>query len=206
MSIVRAVLFDFGGVLLRTEDRAGRRKWEARLGLPEHGLEEAVFNGDDARRASLGELPESAVWQAVAQRFKLDSDQLAELQNDFWSGDRLDEELIHFLRGLRPRCQTGLLSNAWSGARAAFTEKYGLGSAVDVMIISAEIGVAKPDPRIYHLAAQALGVLPAEAVFVDDFPQNVDGARAIGMNGIQFVSTRQVVKELGDLLADGGAR
>ncbi len=201
MSSVRAVLFDFGGVLVRTEDRSGRRKWEARLGLPERGLEETVFNGEASQRASVGAAPESAVWQSVAERLGLNPAQLAELQRDFWSGDRLDEELVRFLRGLRPRWKTGLLSNAWIGARAAFSGRFGLGDAVDAMIISAEVGVMKPAARIYHLAAEALGVQPAEAVFVDDFTQNVEGARAVGMNAIQFVSTPQVVRELQKLLS-----
>jgi putative hydrolase of the HAD superfamily len=203
MSGLRAVFFDFGGVLLRTEDRTGRRKWEARLGLPERGLEEAVFNGEAARRASVGELPESAVWQSLAQRFGLDDSQLEELQHDFWAGDRLDDELVHFLRGLRPRHKTGVLSNAWTDARTAFTQKYGLSSAVDALIISAEVGVMKPDARIYRLAAEALGVLPEEAVFVDDSAQNVQGARAAGMKAVQFVSTAQTVKEVRQLLDDG---
>ena len=203
MSGLRAVFFDFGGVLLRTEDRAGRRKWEARLSLPERGLEDAVFNGEAARRASLGELPESAVWQSLAQRFGLDDSQLEELQHDFWAGDKLDDQLVHFLRGLRPRYKTGVLSNAWTDARTAFTEKYGLSSAVDALIISAEVGVVKPDARIYRLAAEALGVLPEEAVFVDDSAQNVQGARAAGMKAVQFVSTAQTVKEVRQLLDDG---
>ena len=203
MSPVRAVLFDFGGVLVRTEDRSGLRKWEQRLGLPEVGAEEAVFNSEAGRRASLGAVPEAAVWAEVARRFQLDQASLVEFQRDFWSGDRLDRELVGYLTGLRPRYLTGLLSNAWSGARAAFTETFGLGEAVNVMIISAEVGVAKPAARIYHLAAQALEVRPEQAVFVDDFPQNVDGARAIGMNAIQFGTRAQALADLQTLL--GGA-
>jgi HAD superfamily hydrolase (TIGR01509 family) len=57
---------------------------------------------------------------------------------------------------------------------------------VDDILISAEVGLAKPDPRIYRLAAERLGVRPDEAVFVDDFAANVEGARAVGMRAIHF--------------------
>ena len=193
---IRAVIFDFGGVLVRTEVQSGRQKWEARLGLPEGGLARAIYWSDVSVRACLGQIPEERMWQHVAATIGLEAEQLDELRRDFWADERLDVGLVDFLRQLRPRYKTAILSNAWSGARAAFTQAFGLDRVVDEMIISAEEGVAKPVPRIYHIAAERLGVQPDEAVFVDDLAENVEGARAVGMKGIQFKSTTQVITKV----------
>jgi putative hydrolase of the HAD superfamily len=199
---IRAVIFDFGGVLVRLHDPAGRRVWEARLGLDGPDLAQIVFDSSVAERATIGHLPESAVWAHVAATLGLGQAELSEFRHDFWAGDRLDAELAAFARGLRPRHRTAILSNAWDGARRIFTQVYGLDRVVDLMVISAEVGVAKPDPRIYHLALERLGVQPHEAVFVDDMEENVAGARQVGMWAVRFESTDQVIGEVRGLLDD----
>jgi putative hydrolase of the HAD superfamily len=190
------VIFDFGDVLFRTEDPSGHRKWEQRLGLPEGGLTSIVFESEVANRSMVGEATEADVWEHVAATFDLNDEHLRELWRDFWSGDRVDAELVRFLGGLRPRYKTAILSNAWPGAREVFTQVLGLGDVVDEMIISAEEGVAKPDARIYHIAVGRLGVQPEETVFVDDMAENVQGARAVGIRSIQFKSTEQAIAEV----------
>ena len=155
---IKAVVTDFGGVLVRTEDPRGRQKWEEILGLRPGDLAHEVFESGAAVRATTGEVPESAVWQSVGSAYKLDESQLRQLQVDFWSGDQLDSLLVDFLHSLRPRYKTAILSNAWSGARRAFTQSYHLDEAVDQIIISAEEKLAKPDQRFYQLAADRLGV------------------------------------------------
>ena len=199
---IRAVIFDFGGVLVRTEDQSGRRKWEARLGLAEGGASKVVFGSDASDHASMGQLPESAVWEHIAAALRLNDEQLREFERDFWGGDRLDAELVHFLRSLRPRYKTAILSNAWSGGRRAIAEMFGLNEAVDAIIVSAEEGVVKPDARIYQTAAARLGVRPEEAIFVDDLLENVQGAQAVGMRGVYFQNTGQALAEIGHHLGE----
>jgi epoxide hydrolase-like predicted phosphatase len=204
---IRAVIFDFGDVLLRTEDPSGRRKWEKYLGLPQGELSRLVFESDVADLSMVGKATEADVWKHVAATFSLNDDQLRELQHDFWSGDRIDARLVEFLRDLRPRYRTAILSNAWPGARAVFTQTLGLGDVVDEMIISAEEGVAKPDTRIYRIAVRRLGVQTEETLFIDDLAENVRGAQAVGMRGVQFTSTEQTItavkKYLGFLIQGG---
>ena len=170
--------------------------------MPEGSLDAVVFHSPIAARASVGELPEAAVWAHLADRFQLSADQLKEFRRDFWIGDRLDTVLVEFLRATRRKMKTAILSNAWSGARKVFEQDFGLGEVVDAMIISAEEGIAKPDARIYHLAAERLGVHPAEAVFVDDFAENVHGAVAVGMQAVWFRDTAQALAEVRELTGD----
>jgi epoxide hydrolase-like predicted phosphatase len=128
---------------------------------------------------------------------------LAELQRDFWSGWQLDTVLVEFLRDLRPRYKTAILSNAWPGTRGLLTDLLKPNQFVDEMIISAEEGVAKPDQRIYQIAIERLEVQPEEAIFVDDLAENVQAARAYGMQSIQFRSTRQAIAEVKNILMGG---
>src|SRR5262245_50691225 len=115
--MLRALIFDFGGVLVRTEDWSPRQRWETRLGLAERALDAAVFGSEAARRASRGENSVAEVWADVARALQLDAAQLDECRRDFWSGDRLDTELVALIAALRPRYKTAILSNAWSDAR-----------------------------------------------------------------------------------------
>ncbi len=193
---IRAVIFDMGGVILRTEDQSGRRKWEKRFGMEPGKIADLVFGSDVAWAATIGEQPEAAVWKYAGHALKLSDAELDEFQRDFWSGDRVDMELVQFLRRLHPRVKVGILSNAWDGARAVITGRYGLGDVADTLVFSAEERMAKPDPRIYRLAAERLGIRPEEAIFVDDVLENVEVARSVGMYGIQFKNTTQTVAEI----------
>ncbi len=199
---IRAVIFDFGGVLVRTEDQAGRARWERRLGLAEGTLADKVFDSEVSRLAGVGRATTEEVWAAVAREHGLGDEDLRQLQEDFWSGDVLDAQLVDYIKGLRPRYRTGILSNAWLDAREFFVGYYGLGDVVDKIVVSAEEGIAKPDPRIYRVAAERLGVDPSEAVFVDDMPRNAEAARAVGMCGIHFRSTDQAIADIEKCLND----
>jgi HAD superfamily hydrolase (TIGR01509 family) len=194
--MIKAIVFDFGGVLVRTEDHTGRRQWEARLGLGEHELDRLVFDSDVSIRATLGDAPDSDVWDNLAVALKLPPDQIETLRSDFWAGDRLDQDLLALLASLRPRYKTAILSNAWSGSRDIIARRYGLERAVDTIIISAEERLAKPDPRLYELVARRLDVEPAEAVLVDDYLSNVEGARATGWQAIHYQAGLNVRTEL----------
>ena len=194
--MLRAVVFDFGGVLVRTEDHTGRRQWEARLGLGERALDRLVFDSGVAIRATVGDVPDSAIWEDVARTLKLAAEQVDVLRRDFWAGDKLDPDLVAMLASLRPHYKTAILSNAWSSGRETIARLYGLDQAVDTIIISAEEGLAKPDPRLFQLVTERLGVKPEEAVLVDDFLDNIDGARAAGWQAILYRSSLDVRAEL----------
>lgn len=193
---IRAVVFDIGGVLLRTQDRGYHRKWEAALGLAEGRLVKKIYVSEISRLATLGQASVDDVWQYVALTFRLNAEQVEELQRDFFATETIDQDLLTFLSSLRPRYRTALLSNAWPGARELHNQRYRLCDAVDEMIFSAEEGLAKPDPAIFTLAAQRLDVQFSEMIFIDDWPPHVEEARALGMYGIVFENTAQVINDV----------
>lgn len=195
---IQAIIWDFGGVLVRTEDFAERDALALELGLTPHELAMRIFDGEHRHQAQLGSVDGEVYMQEVAAEFGMD---VAELHARFFGDDRLDEELMAYLRGLRPRYQTALLSNALSTLRSAITDRFPILDAFDVVIISAEVGLVKPDAAIYELALKRLGAQPAEAVFIDDFAENVEGARQVGLRAIHFQSRQQALGELDALLA-----
>jgi putative hydrolase of the HAD superfamily len=105
------------------------------------------------------------------------------------------------MRSLRGRFKVGLISNAFSGLRPWIVEKK-FADVFDAMIISAEVGIMKPDARIYRIALEKLGVDASESVFLDDFSENVEGAQAVGMQAIHFTQPDQALEELKQLLSN----
>jgi len=198
---IRAVFFDMGGVIGRTMDRAPRTRLAERLGMSYAQIARAVFENESSLRASLGEISPQEHWANVVQQLGLPAEEIDRVRDEFFGGDQLDLDLINYIRSLRPRYRTGLLSNAWSDMRAYLVREK-IDDAFDEMIISAEVGMMKPDPRIYQLALERLKVEPGEAVFVDDFAINVEGARAVGMHAVQFTAPDKMAEELNRLLCD----
>src|SRR5690349_1663925 len=98
--MIKAVVFDFGGVLMRTSDPAGRREWEARLGLPAGGLERVVHGSDHWIEAQHGRLTPDAYWQWVADRLKMSAADIPQLRTDYFRDDHLDPDLIHLIKTL----------------------------------------------------------------------------------------------------------
>jgi epoxide hydrolase-like predicted phosphatase len=199
---IKAVIWDLGGVLVRTGDWNPRFKWEKHLGLERMELTDMVFNSPVAQAASIGQAQADDIWQWIGRELNLSAHELENLRTDYWSGDEVDYGLIDTIRSLKGDYQTALLSNAWPNLRPAIEERWKFKDAFDVMVISAEVGVVKPDPRIYQHTLSALEVEPAESVFIDDFIENVEGARAVGMRAIHFQHPDQALDELNQLLSD----
>jgi HAD superfamily hydrolase (TIGR01509 family) len=198
---IGAVVWDAGGVLVRTIDQAPRRAWEARLGLELGGLERLVFRNEVAQQAAVGRGGWPEVWAWVGAHAGLSDSDRAALAHDFFSGDRLDQELAAFIRGLRSRLRTGLLTNAFRSARDEITQHWKISDAFDAIVVSAEEGFVKPDPRIYRAALERLDVAAHQALFIDDVEENVAGARSVGMQALLFVTTAQATEDVGRWLA-----
>lgn len=194
--MIRVVIFDVGGVLIRTPDRSSRLAWEHRLNLAEWESEEIVFNGEMGTKAQLGEVSDEALWRWVGRRLALSKSQLGEFRRDFWSGDVLDVKLVNAIRGLKPRYQTAIISNATDALRDSLTNTYPIADAFDLIVVSAEERIMKPDHEIYERALRKLGRPAEEAVFIDDNPGNIAAARELGMTTILFKPTLDLRLEL----------
>jgi epoxide hydrolase-like predicted phosphatase len=201
---IKALLWDIGGVLLRTADRTPRTHLAERLGLSYSELENLVFNSEMGRKAQLGQASTSELWEWVANALQQPPDSIPQLRRTFFGGDVLDTDLVDYIRRMHGPYRTAILSNNLDNARRLVNETWQMGDAFDHLTISAEVGVMKPEARIYHLTLEALGVQPGEAVFVDDFAHNVQGAQAVGMHAVHFRTPQQAIEDLEAILASQG--
>ena len=196
---VRAVFFDLGGVILRTEFQAPRQHLAERLGVEYEDIVRLVFDSPTSQQASVGAISSEAHWAAVTKRLGRPVDEADTIRREFFAGDVIDREMLDFLRELRPRHYVGLISNAWPDMRAYIQEQR-FDDAFDHMVISAEVGVMKPDARIYQIALERARASPKEAVFVDDFYENIQGCEKVGMRGIHFKDPETALKQLKKIL------
>lgn len=196
--MIKAIVLDIGGVLLRTEDPTSRKILEKKYGLSPNGVHDLVFNSEPAHQSTIGLVNSDAVWQHVAERLSLSPQALEEFQNEFWLGDKLDTSIIQFLQECRPLYKTVLLSNAWLGAREIFAKHYGLreGKTVDKILISSELGVAKPDPQIFQILVDTIACGFSEILFVDDFIENIRAAKALGIETIHYQNGINLICEI----------
>ncbi len=199
--MIKAVIFDIGGVLSRFERTTQRTRWEQRLGLAEGTLERTIFSSAVAQRGFVGQATDQEVWDDFGARYNLNRAELDTLYQEFWQDAEWDELLLAEIRKLRVRYRTGVISDALPGARYEPRVAANVNADLfDVIVISGEEGVRKPAAEIFDRTLAKLGVQRAEAVFVDDNPKIIEGARALGLHGILFETRAQVLTELQQLL------
>ena len=217
---IKAVVFDIGGILEvipEGGDPTARfpqmlARWERRLGMAPGALTEAI-SALDARLLSagkdgalgtcsydewVGELRAVTGWDAAT------TDAFMDEHWETYIGEP-NVELTAYFTSLRPRYRTAFLSNSFVGAREREQAARGFEDMADLIIYSHEVGVAKPDARIYALTCERLGVHPAEMIFLDDAPPNVAAAHDFGIHGILFQGNAQAIREIEALLAAHGA-
>ena len=209
---IRAIVFDIGGILEVTPRHddptadfpALHARWEAKLHLQPGELDRRIRDLDVKLQAmgkdgGLGTCTEEE-WLAElhSATVGMTQEQFDAYIHDFWDVycGQPNEELIAYFRSLRPRYQTALLSNSFVGARREERQRYHFAEMTDLIIYSHEVGLAKPDPRIFQLTCQRLDVQPAEMVFLDDSPTHVAAARDLGIHAILFRDNAQALADI----------
>ena len=192
--VIRAVVFDIGGVLEITPDLGVHRQWEARLGLPAGDMDARM--SDVWRGGSIGTITSDDVHEALKDRLGLDAQALAQFLADLWREylGTANTELIEYARRLRPRYRTGIVSNSFVGAREREQAAYGFEDLVEEIVYSHEAGFSKPDPRIYALICTRLNVPPEQMIFLDDVEMCVAGARDAGIHAVLYQDNAQAMR------------
>jgi len=195
----RGLLVDFGGVLT-TDVFASFREFCVAEGLLPDTVRDR-FMKDPMARALLADLETGRVTEG---EFESKFAAVLELERSDGLIDRLfagmgpDETMLDAVRAAkRAGVRTGLISNSWGHGRydrTLFPELF------DGVVISGDVGLRKPDPRIYELGAESVGLPPSACVFVDDLPGNLKPARELGMATVHHVRAEQTISELEDVL------
>ena len=205
----RGLIVDFGGVLTTSIADAFRAFCE-REGLDRDRLGAMLrdsYRTDDpaslVARVEVGAISDEDFERelAVVLSEGLQEPLVAEgLVERMLGGVKPELRMIETVRAARERgTATALLSNSWS-SRQYWIDGYQPDELFDAVVISGEVGMRKPDPRIFLLAAERLGLEPADCVFVDDFRENVEAAERVGMHGVFHDDPDRTIPELDRLL------
>lgn len=210
MEELDAAIFDLGGVLT-TPILASFQQFEESLGVPV-GTLVRVFRRDyskteaanDFHLLETGQITEVEYYRRLEELIREETEVDVRLGDDpmairrgLFGGIRRNDEMIDAVRRIAAHYRTGLLTNnvkEWGGWREYYPQ-----DLFQVVVDSSEVGLRKPDPAIYRLTCERLGVEPARAAFVDDIPDNVEAARTFGLRAIHFTDTERTIEELTSL-------
>ena len=193
---IKAIVFDIGGVLEITPNLGIDEQWEKKLNLKTGELYERlreVWKG-----GSLGTISIQQVHEDFGRLMKWDETQVNAYMDDVWREylGTLNVELADYFRSLRPKYKTAIISNSFVGAREKEAEHYQFDTICDFIIYSHEVGLSKPDPRIFALACERLGLQPNEIIFVDDHADVYASAVEMGMHCFEFNDNAQIIAEI----------
>jgi putative hydrolase of the HAD superfamily len=196
---VRALLVDFGGVLT-TNVFESFRAFCRDEGLDADAFLDLVRNDEDTRaelrQLETGQLSEDEFGERLGRRLGVERSE--GLVERLFARIAPDDEMVAAVRTARGSgVRTALVSNSMGSGRYdrdSFPELF------DAVVISGEVGIHKPQPEIYSLAAQRLEVPPEECVFVDDLRENCQGAEAVGMTAVLHRGAERTLPELERLL------
>jgi putative hydrolase of the HAD superfamily len=196
----RALIVDFGGVLTTNVFESFRAFADAE-GIDRDAVKKLFRERGEGldllRRLERGELdiPE------FEQRFGplLGVRETSGMVERLFAGVQADEAMVEAVRAVKVAgVPTGLISNSWGGT--SYDRVRDPAELFDAMIISGEVGLHKPEPEIFRLGAERLGVAPGACVFVDDLRENCEGAEAVGMTAILHRGAEGTIAELERLL------
>lgn len=195
-SDIKAIIFDMGGVLVKTVDQASRSHLAQQFGLSYQDLDQLVYGSDTAQQATRGEISELEHFENVLDKLGVPNDDVMKFKEMFWGGDALDLELVEFIRSLKDNYKMGMLSNAMSETRRWLENKYDFLHLFNVVFFSAEQKKAKPDPLFYLAILKQMDVKAQETIFIDDFIENIEAADKLGMKTVLYKSTPQAIAEI----------
>jgi HAD superfamily hydrolase (TIGR01509 family) len=203
--VIRAVVLDIGSVLETIDDTVFPAPFELRHGLPAGAVHAAAASlpGD----AGKGELTEAQIHAHWQRHLALSDVQAAELMADYWRWyvGTLDQDLFDWFADQRPARKAGILSNSGPGAREA-ERCWGFEEITDDIVYSHEVGLLKPDPRVFALTAERLRVRSDEIVFLDDVPGHVEAARQAGWHAVLHRTTAESIREVERIIEEQSLR
>ena len=196
--MIKHIVFDVGNVLLTWQPSHVVSKL-----FPEKNAMEftqALFKSPPWYDLNLGKITESEVLQIYHQTLGIDHEKLRRLLNEVKNSFSPVDNSLELLSSLyQSDYVLYALTDNVREIMSYLKSKYNFWDKFKGIVVSADVGYLKPAPEIYNHLLSVHDINPKEAVFVDDHLPNVDGARRVGMQGIQFINAKQCIDELSQL-------
>lgn len=199
--MIKAVIFDVGGVL---QLEKGRSKDDIHKGIHEAVARffdldlDTWFDAIDSVYAKSieGTIRENKVFRIIAKNVNISVRKLQEVifkayENNF----KRNDGLFDFAWKLKKKHKIAILSDQWHASKKVLIKNEDA-KRFDAVVISCDVGMRKPNPKIYKLVLKRLGLKPEETVFIDNRDWNTEPAEKLGMKTILFRNNKQTFKEL----------
>jgi len=201
---IQAVIFDVGGVLDVPADlvaeEADRVELAAGLGLELEEMWRLFYDSDAWRLARVGQITDQEFWDRNLTPFGItDPAAQAAFAERTFAHKEVNPAMRALLDDLRGRMRLAIISNATETLEAILAEQYRVAPYFEVIINSARVGAAKPDPEIFQMALERLGLRPEQTVFIDDREHNVEAAAEMGIHATLFTDVAALRSFLGGL-------
>lgn len=194
--MIRAILFDWGGVFNpQHETLHGYHAVAQRFGYTPADFYAHLYSGDAWQQARVGALTSREYWQQMHTTLGVPG-QLDQFLAELFAGETINPVLVTLAELLRSRYRIGLLSNALDDLETVLSERWQVMHLFDVVINSARVGVAKPDPHAFQHALAALECDAGSVLFIDDKARNISAAEALGIPSIHYTTTAALLDEL----------
>ncbi|HET9098425.1 MAG TPA: HAD family phosphatase [Candidatus Saccharimonadales bacterium] len=191
--MIKALIFDCFGVIV------GKGFTQTYSGAGGDPVKDRAFIKDILAQANLGLITDAEFNAAISDRLKIDS---ASWQAAVTRAEMPDKQLLKLIEDLRTDYKTAVLSNSNKGVLERKIGRDWLDKCFDEVVASAEVGLVKPDPKIYQLTASRLGVRTDECIFVDDISSFLESAQTLGMKTIRYFDFQSFKIQLDVLLGD----
>lgn len=190
---MKTVIFDFFGVICSEI---------APFVLPKYmsAVDAVRYKATIVQDADMGVISQNEMFARLSEIANIPDKQL---EDEFWSHVRIDQDTVALIERLHAKTKVGLLTNAIVPFVRKIMARNDLARLFDAIAVSAEEHMTKPDPAFFRLLLSRMKVDAADAVFLDDNPINLQGAQNAGIAGIQFVSAAQAERELRDKFGIG---
>jgi putative hydrolase of the HAD superfamily len=195
---LRAVVFDYGIVLTGQPDAAAHEAMLRITGLPLARFESLYWA--DRPAYDEGKLTGIAFWQKFLREAGLPPNQAMAEELNRWDARMWTVEnpaMTAWQLALQQRgLLTAILSNIGDDVVASVEREFAWVRRFDLLVWSYRLGIVKPDPAIYRHTLAELGVQPAETLFIDDKRPNVEAARELGIQAVEFSSVERLREDL----------
>ncbi|MGB2879101.1 MAG: HAD family phosphatase [Candidatus Omnitrophota bacterium] len=188
MRDIHAILLDLGNVVIKLNPSALETGYGAYSKTAEKEIEEYILDSDDMNRYMEGKLSSRQFYGKVRRRFKMniDYDEFYGIWNSMFLGYPEMEEIIRALKEKYPEIKLILISNTNEAHYDFIKDKFDILELLDGHIVSHELGVQKPDPKIFSEAMKLAGSIPKTTFYTDDREDLISAARAMGIKAFQF--------------------
>lgn len=197
---IKSIIFDLGNVLIFFDHMIAAKKIAKDFNIPSKKIFEVLSAKTSKFTDSLEKGKDKGEYMKFLKKElgieNVNRKKFGDLWNImFWP----NKELIKIAKKMKKNYKVGILSNIGEMHEKYLSKTYNLSEIASTRIFSYRVGTRKPERKIFQIALKRLKVKPSESIFIDDLPENVEGARKAGMNAILFKNNDQLLRDLNKL-------